>query len=210
MGISGRNEGRRLRGRDTVNEGVWWDVGVAQVILHYKFQNGFQTTAFVPILATKTTDSEAPSRLRAEAGGMADWDDEDAGDPDDGHAPPWATCRPGPHPPAAAPDPARLLLPLSQAEDLLSRLDARAGAAPEALRQGLVARLALAEAAAWLTQAGLPTHPHDLSLRAAGLTGSWSAASDLHRLERAMWPGAMPAQARYPAPSVFMNGSCLV
>ena len=45
---------------------------------------------------------------------------------------------------------------------------------------------------AWLTQAGLPTHPHDLGLRAAGLTGSWSAASDLHRLERAMpatWGG---------------------
>ena len=107
---------------------------------------------------------------------MASWD-EDEGNPDDGHAPPWATRRPGPHPPAAAPDPARLLRPLSQAEDLLSRLDARAGAASELAREGLVARLALAEAAAWLTQAGLPTHPHDLGLRAAGLTGSWSATA---------------------------------
>ncbi|MHB0665666.1 helix-turn-helix domain-containing protein [Roseomonas mucosa] len=121
---------------------------------------------------------------------MTDWDEDD---PEDTSVPPWATRRSGPHPPAAVPDPARLLLPLSQAEDLLSRLDARAGAAPEVLRQGLVARLALAEAAAWLTQAGLPTHPHDLGLRAAGLTGSWSAASDLHRLERAMpatWGGS--------------------
>ncbi|UZO94965.1 Hypothetical protein RMHFA_03208a (plasmid) [Roseomonas mucosa] len=75
---------------------------------------------------------------------MASWD-EDEGDPDDA-VPPWATRRPGPHPPAAAPDPARLLLPLSQAEDLVSRLDARAGAASGAVRQGLVARLALAEA----------------------------------------------------------------
>ncbi|PZP42892.1 MAG: hypothetical protein DI601_16920 [Azospirillum brasilense] len=61
------------------------------------------------------------------------------------------------------------------------------------MREGLVARLALAEATAWLTQAGLPTHPHDLGLRAAGLTGSWSAASDLHRLEQAMpatWGGS--------------------
>ncbi|ONH82078.1 hypothetical protein APZ41_016465 [Roseomonas mucosa] len=120
---------------------------------------------------------------------MAGWDEDD---PDDGSTPPWATRRSGPHPPEAAPDPARLLLPLSQAEDLLSRLDARAGAASGAVREGLVARLALAEAAAWLTQAGLPTHPHDLGLRAAGLTGSWSAASDLHRLERVMpatWGG---------------------
>ena len=54
---------------------------------------------------------ERAVRLVLEAGGMADWDDEDAGDPDDGHAPPWATRRPGPHPPAAAPDPARLLRP---------------------------------------------------------------------------------------------------
>ncbi|MDT8332891.1 helix-turn-helix domain-containing protein [Roseomonas gilardii] len=117
---------------------------------------------------------------------MAAWD---ADDPDDGSTPPWATCRPGSHPPVVTPDPARLLLPLSQAEDLLSRLDARAGTASGTVREGLVARLALA----WLTQAGLPTHPHDLGLRAAGLTGSWSAASDLHRLEQAMpatWGGS--------------------
>ncbi|MHB0665660.1 hypothetical protein, partial [Roseomonas mucosa] len=88
---------------------------------------------------------------------MAGWD-EDEGDPDDGSTLPWATRRSGQPPPAAAPDPAWLLLPLSQAEDLVSRLDARAGAASEAVREGLVARLALAEAAAWLTQAGLPTH----------------------------------------------------
>ena len=122
---------------------------------------------------------------------MAGWD-EDEGDPDDGSTPLWAARRSGPPPPVVTPEPARLLRPLARAEDLLSRLDARAGAASGALREGLVARLALAEAAAWLTQAGLPTHPHDLGLRAAGLTGSWSAASDLHRLERAMpatWGG---------------------
>ena len=124
---------------------------------------------------------------------MAVWDDENEDDPDGGSTLPWATRRSGQPPPAAVPDPARLLLPLARAEDLVSRLDARAGAASGAVREGLVARLALAEAAAWLTQAGLPTHPHDLGLRAAGLTGSWSVASDLHRLEQAMpatWGGS--------------------
>ena len=48
---------------------------------------------------------------------MAGWDeDDDDASADDGGTPPWATRRPGPHPPAAAPDPARLLRPLSQAE----------------------------------------------------------------------------------------------
>ena len=101
---------------------------------------------------------------------MAVWDDENEDDPDGGSTLPWATRRSGQPPPAAVPDPARLLLPLARAEDLVSRLDARAGggAASEVLRQGL------------------PAHPHDLALRATSLTGSWSAASDLHPLERAM------------------------
>ena len=41
-------------------------------------------------------------------------------------------------------------------------------------------------AASEVLRQGLPAHPHDLALRATSLTGSWSAASDLHPLERAM------------------------
>lgn len=49
---------------------------------------------------------------------MTDWDEDD---PEDTIGPPWATRQPGPPSPEAAPDPARLLLllPLTQAEDLL-------------------------------------------------------------------------------------------
>ncbi|MHB0665663.1 hypothetical protein [Roseomonas mucosa] len=46
----------------------------------------------------------------------------DEDDPEDTIVPPWATRRSCPYLPAAAPDPARLLLlllPLTQAEDLL-------------------------------------------------------------------------------------------
>ena len=58
---------------------------------------------------------------------MAGWD-EDEGDQDDGSTPLWAARRSGPPPPVVTPEPARLLRPLARAEDLLSRLDARAGA----------------------------------------------------------------------------------
>src|SRR5215204_5245192 len=42
---------------------------------------------------------------------------------------------------------------LCEAEDVLSRLDARALAVPEAVREGLAARLAFREAAGWLAHA---------------------------------------------------------
>jgi len=104
------------------------------------------------------------------------WD----GDEDAGAAPPWA-------PPAAAgghsasvaghawrSDPralAVLLGPALAASDALSRLDARVGTASEPVREGLVRRLALHEAAGWLGAQGAWIHPLDLALRARGLAG---------------------------------------
>ena len=70
-----------------------------------------------------------------------------------------------------------LLSPLCDAADALARLDARAAAAPDTMRDGLVARLALAEAAGWLAHAHAWVHPLDLALRAAGLTGSTAVAA---------------------------------
>jgi hypothetical protein len=48
-------------------------------------------------------------------------------------------------------------MPLCVATDALARLDARAGAAADALREGLTARLAYAEAAGCLPSSGLST-----------------------------------------------------
>ena len=78
--------------------------------------------------------------------------------------------------PAAAelPD---LLTPLALATDALARLDARAAAAPDAVRAGLLARMAFAEAAGWLAHAHAWVHPLDLALRAAGLTASTALAA---------------------------------
>ena len=59
---------------------------------------------------------------------------------------------------------AGLLVPLCDATDALARLDARA-AAPDAVRDGLRARMATAEAAGWLAHAHAWVHPLDLSLR---------------------------------------------
>ena len=72
---------------------------------------------------------------------------------------------------------AGLLVPLCDAIDALARLDARAGAAPDAVRDGLRARMATAEAAGWLAHAHAWVHPLDLSLRAAGLTASTALAA---------------------------------
>lgn len=71
---------------------------------------------------------------------------------------------------------ADLLMPLAEAEDALSRLDALAGAAPPAVQAGLAARMALAEAAGWLAVEDIWVHPRDLALRDARLTGSTAAA----------------------------------
>ena len=62
----------------------------------------------------------------------------------------------------------RLLGPLCAATDALARLDARAAAAADAVRDGLIARMAFAEAAGWLAHAHAWVHPLDLSLRALG------------------------------------------
>jgi HTH DNA binding domain len=72
---------------------------------------------------------------------------------------------------------AALLIPLCDATDALARLDARAAAAPDAVRDGLRARMATAEAAGWLAHAHAWVHPLDLSLRAAGLTASTALAA---------------------------------
>ena len=75
---------------------------------------------------------------------------------------------------------AGLLVPLCDATDALARLDARAAAAPDAVRDGLRARMATAEAAGWLAHAHAWVHPLDLSLRAAGLTASTALAAVGH------------------------------
>jgi hypothetical protein len=67
--------------------------------------------------------------------------------------------------------------PLCDATDTLARLDARAAAAPDAIREGLVARMAYAEAAGWLAHAHVWVHPLDLALRDLALTGSTALAA---------------------------------
>jgi hypothetical protein len=70
-----------------------------------------------------------------------------------------------------------LLGPLCDAQDVLARLDARAGAAGPKIREGLMARLAYAEAAGWLAHAQAWVHPLDLALRDLDLTGSYAVAA---------------------------------
>lgn len=100
------------------------------------------------------------------------WEDEDVSDD---ARPPWAIQ--GRSRPTL--DWAALALPLAAAEDALSRLDAAAEAASPALREGLVARLAFAEAAGWLASAADRAwiHPRDLALAEAGLLGDFAAAA---------------------------------
>jgi hypothetical protein len=70
-----------------------------------------------------------------------------------------------------------LLIPLCTASDALARLDASAAAADAALRDGLIARLAYAEAAGCLAHAHAWAHPLDLALREAGLTATTALAA---------------------------------
>lgn len=89
--------------------------------------------------------------------------------------PPWlAPSRRQPEPDWRA-----LAAPLAAAEDALSRLDAGAEAASPALCEGLVARMAFAEAAGWLASAADRAwiHPRDLALAEAGLLGDFIAAA---------------------------------
>ena len=69
-----------------------------------------------------------------------------------------------------------LLLPLARAQDALAHLEAAAALASEAVQDGLVARLALAEAAGWLAHHGSWVNATDLALRDAGLVGAWGVA----------------------------------
>ena len=76
--------------------------------------------------------------------------------------------RPSTLPRAAAParrDADELLGPLAAASAALARLEAMAEMASEPVRDGLIARLAYAEAAGRLAAQGLTAHPVDLALR---------------------------------------------
>src|SRR5690242_7271959 len=71
-----------------------------------------------------------------------------------------------------------LLIPLADAVDAVARLEASiAGAASQAVAEGLRARIAYREAVGWLAHAHTWIHPRDLALRDAGLTGSYTVAS---------------------------------
>ena len=70
-----------------------------------------------------------------------------------------------------------LLTALADAGDALARLDTRVAAADDAIRDGLLARLALTEAAGFLAHAHSWVHPLDLALRDAGLTAPAALAA---------------------------------
>lgn len=89
-------------------------------------------------------------------------------------------------PPLETISPPGLLSALSEAEDVISRLDASALTAPEPVREGLVARIAFREASGWLAHARAWVHPTDLCLRDLGLTGSFLAAAAGGRLRNEM------------------------
>ena len=70
-----------------------------------------------------------------------------------------------------------LLTALADASDALARLDARVATAADAVRDGLLARLALTEAAGFLAHSHVWVHPLDLALRDAGLTAPAALAA---------------------------------
>ena len=70
-----------------------------------------------------------------------------------------------------------LLTALADASDALARLDARLATAADVVRDGLLARLALTEAAGFLAHAHAWVHPLDLALRDAGLTAPAALAA---------------------------------
>ena len=70
-----------------------------------------------------------------------------------------------------------LLTALADAGDALARLDARVATAADVVRDGLLARLALTEAAGFLAHAHVWVHPLDLALREAGLTAPAALAA---------------------------------
>lgn len=84
---------------------------------------------------------------------------------------------------------ADLLGPALAASDALARLDARAGATSEPVREGLVRRLALHEAAGWLATQGAWVHPLDLALRAGAPASPFGLAAAIGRGGDAEHPG---------------------
>jgi hypothetical protein len=70
-----------------------------------------------------------------------------------------------------------LLGPLCAATDAFARLDTSAAASPAAVREGLIARMAVAEAAGWLAHTHAWVHPLDLALRDLGLTAPTALAA---------------------------------
>lgn len=130
------------------------------------------------------------------------WEDDD-GETDVDAAPPWASpaaVRARRAPAAGAGwdrDPhalAALLGPAIAASDALARLDARADAAGEAVREGLARRLALHEAAGWLAAQAAWVHPLDLALRDGHVAGPFGLAAAAGRV-RAEMPNTAGAGA---------------
>ena len=118
---------------------------------------------------------------------------DDADTPDERLRPPWedtpdetdADRLPRRRPPPAAGDGDWLggadlpvfFMALADVSDALARLDARVATATDAVRDGLLARLALTEAAGFLAHAHAWVHPLDLALREAGLTAPAALAA---------------------------------
>ena len=115
--------------------------------------------------------------------------DEACDDPPGPPHPAWDRRPDGaPARPRRAPETAEnLLAPLAAAQDALARLDAQAETAPDPVRRGLLARLALREAAGWLAAQHAWVHPDDLALRA----GESGRAVRYRRADRP--PRARPA-----------------
>jgi ribosomal protein S25 len=70
-----------------------------------------------------------------------------------------------------------LLLPLSQAQNGIARLEASVATASPAVAEGICARTSYGEAAGWLAHVSTWIHPNDLALRDSGLTGSYLAVA---------------------------------
>ena len=98
--------------------------------------------------------------------------------------------------PDEAPAPASSGLPgwlpaLVRAQDAIARLEAGLEGAPDDVAHGVRARVALHEASGILACRRMRVHPHDLALRTASLTGSYSAALLTGKLA-----AALPASSR--------------
>ena len=81
------------------------------------------------------------------------------------------------------------LLALVRAQDAVARLEATLDAASADVAHGLRARTALHEAAGFLAHRRMSVHPHDLALREAGLTGSYTTALLTGRIAQALPAG---------------------